>query len=105
MTEKKITLLIDQDDVLAQYIDAVVAAYNKKYDTQITVEQCVNWNLYTLFGEEVETVMHEPELFRALTPVPYAIEVFERLYNSSLFEMYIVTAAHPNTVAAKYEWI
>ena len=104
-TSRKITLLIDQDDVIAQYISAVTKAYNQKYNTTIKEEECISWNLYTLFGEEVETVMHEPDLFRGLEPMPYALETFERLYKSNLFEMYIVTAAHPDTVAAKHEWI
>lgn len=105
MKEKKITLLIDQDDVLAEYIKGVTEAYNRKYATQIDAEACTSWNLYTVFGEEVETVMHEPELFRHLEPVKDALEVFERLYRSNLFEMYIVTAANPSSVEAKFEWI
>lgn len=49
--------------------------------------------------------MHRPKLFRELEPVANAIEVFERLYKSNLFEMYIVTAAHPSSVEPKHEWI
>ena len=49
--------------------------------------------------------MHEPDLFRHLEPVKYALEVFERLYRSNQFEMYIVTAANPKSVDAKFEWI
>lgn len=105
MKNNKITLLIDQDDVLAEYMGAVTEAYNEKYHTDIKVEQCISWDLYTVFGQEIETVMHEPDLFRNLKPAPYALEVFERLYHSGLFEIYIVTAANPRTVEAKYEWI
>ncbi len=105
MTNKKITLLIDQDDVLADYMSAVVTAYNTKYHTDIKEEACISWDLYGVFGKEIDTVMHEPELFRNLKPVPYALEIFERLYMSGLFDLYIVTAANPRTVEAKYEWI
>ena len=105
MMNKRYTLLIDQDDVLAEYIQGVTKAYNKKYNTSISASQCVSWNLHQVFGEEVETVMHEPDLFRNLEPVKDAIEVFERLYNSGRFEMYIVTAAHAACVPAKIEWI
>ena len=49
--------------------------------------------------------MHEPDLFRRLEPVKNALEVFERLYRSNRFEMYIVTAANPVCVPAKMEWI
>lgn len=102
---KKFTLLIDQDDVLAEYIKGVAEAYNQKYGTMKCAEECVTWNLHSVFGEEVETIMHEPDLFRNLKAVPHALEVFERLYTSGLFEMYIVTAAQPCSVEAKHEWI
>lgn len=105
MNKKKFTILIDQDDVLAEYIKGVTKAYNDKYKTNRDVEECTSWDLCSIFGEEVETVMHEPDLFRHLEPVKYALEVFERLYRSNLFEMYIVTAANPKSVDAKFEWI
>ncbi|PHV70856.1 hypothetical protein CS063_08820 [Sporanaerobium hydrogeniformans] len=105
MNENKPVLLIDQDDVLAEYIKGVTAAFNRKYNTCFKATECDNWNLHILFGEDIETVMHEPELFRHLEPAPHAREVFERLYFSNLFEMYIVTAANPRAVEAKHEWI
>lgn len=101
----KPVLLIDQDDVLAEYITGVVKAFNKKYGTHFEPNQCTSWDLISIFGEEIKTVMHEPELFRNLEPVPDAIKTFERLYKSNLFEIYIVTAAHPRSVEAKYEWL
>ena len=105
MNKEKITLLIDQDDVLAEYIKEVTRVYNEKYDTNITMEMCNNWNLHEVFGERIETVMHDPEIFRNLEPTKDAIEVFTRMYFSGLFEMYIVTAAQAGSVEAKHEWI
>ena len=105
MKKRKITLLIDQDDVLAEYISGVTEAYNAKYGTNKKASDCITWNLYNIFGEEVDTVMHEPELFRHLKPVVHALEVFERLYKSNLFEMYIVTAAQSCSVEAKHQWL
>jgi 5'(3')-deoxyribonucleotidase len=105
MANNKPILLIDQDDVLAEYILGVTVAFNKKYGTHLRAEDCDSWDLCSVFGETIDTVMHEPELFRSLLPAKNALEVFERLYHSNLFEMYIVTAANPKTVEAKYEWI
>lgn len=105
MNHKKPILLIDQDDVLAEYIKGVTEAFNNKHKTNFTVDDCVCWDLECVFGKEILDIMHEPDLFRSLTPVPHAIEVFERLYRSGLFEMYIVTAAHPSTVEAKCQWL
>ena len=105
MLAKKYTLLIDQDDVLAEYITGVVERYNEKYGTAFTANDCKTWDLYQVFGKEVDTVMHEPELFRNLQPVEDALQVFERLYRSGLFEMFIVTAANPACVEAKADWL
>ncbi len=102
---RKYTLLIDQDDVLAEYIQGVTDDYNKKYKTNISSEACVNWDLHLVFGDRVDTIMHSPDLFRRLKPVEGALEVFERLYKSNMFEMFIVTAANPICVPAKFEWI
>ncbi len=105
LQKHKPVLLIDQDDVLAEYIKGVVEIFNEKYDTNYTTDDCVCWDLVSIFGEEILELMHQPELFRNLEPVLEAIETFQRLYESNLFDMYIVTAAHPRSVEAKYEWI
>lgn len=105
MINKKPVLLIDQDDVLAEYIKAVTVAFNKKYSTKFTIEDCNSWDLESVFGKEIYEVMHQPQLFRTLEPVPGALEVFERLYKSDLFEIFIVTAANPTAVEPKYTWL
>jgi 5'(3')-deoxyribonucleotidase len=105
MQLEKPVLLIDQDDVLAEYIKGVTESFNRTYGTHYHYQDCDRWDLTQIFGEDIVKVMHKPELFRHLEPVKDAIEVFERLYHSNLFEMYIVTAATPHTVGAKWEWI
>lgn len=105
MKKRKPVLLIDQDDVLAAYIKGVIQVFNERYQKNFKIDDCVEWNLVSIFGEQILEVMHEPELFRHLEPVEGAIETFERLYRSDLFEMYIVTAAHPSSVEAKHEWL
>lgn len=105
LKQRKPILLIDQDDVLAEYISGVTNVFNQEYHTAFKEKDCVCWDLVAIFGKEITEVMHRPELFRNLVPVTDALETFERLYRSELFEMYIVTAAHPSSVEAKYEWL
>lgn len=105
MKKHKPVLLIDQDDVLVEYIKAVTEAFNEKHKTKFKCTDCDRWDLISVFGEGISEVMHEPELFRNLEPVKDALEVFERLYRSDLFELYIVTAAQPCVVEAKFDWI
>lgn len=105
LQKRKPVLLIDQDDVLAEYIKGVIEAFNERYEKDFKIEDCIDWDLVSIFGEQILDVMHRPELFRHLAPVEDAIATFKRLYESGLFEMYIVTAAHPSSVEAKYEWL
>ncbi|MGL4797965.1 MAG: 5' nucleotidase, NT5C type [Cellulosilyticaceae bacterium] len=105
MEHRKPVLLIDQDDVLAEYIQAVTLTFNEKYQTEFTEQDCDRWDLVSVFGEEILDIMHEPHLFKELKPVEDAIQTFKRLYESELFEMYIVTAAQPGVVEAKCEWL
>lgn len=105
MINQKPVLLVDQDDVLAEYIKTVTHTFNKIHQTNFKPEDCNCWDLENVFGNKVFDIMYEASLFRKLEPVPHALEVFERLYKSNLFEIFIVTAAHPASVEAKYEWI
>lgn len=105
LQKRKPVLLIDQDDVLAEYIKGVIEVFNERYQKDFKTDDCVKWDLVSIFGEQILEIMHQPELFRHLQPVEGAIETFERLYKSGLFEMYIVTAAHPSSVEAKHEWL
>ncbi len=105
MKKTKPVLLIDQDDVLAEYIKALTLKFNACYGTNYQLSDCTCWDLMSIFGERILDIMHEPEIFRTLEPVQEAIETFRRLYESDLFEMYIVTAAKASVVPAKAEWI
>ncbi|MGL4737512.1 MAG: 5' nucleotidase, NT5C type [Cellulosilyticaceae bacterium] len=105
MINQKPVLLIDQDDVLAEYMKTVTYTFNEIHQTAFKPEDCNCWDLEKVFGDQIFDIMYEPELFRKLEPVPHALAVFERLYKSGLFEIFIVTAAHPASVEAKYEWI
>lgn len=105
MINQKPVLLIDQDDVLAEYMKTVTYKFNEIHQTNFKPEDCNCWDLEKIFGDRIFDIMYEPSIFRNLEPVPHALEVFERLYKSNLFEMFIVTAAHPASVEAKYEWI
>ena len=42
MQARKPILLVDQDDVLAEYIKGVIVEFNKEYDTDFTIEDCVD---------------------------------------------------------------
>jgi 5'(3')-deoxyribonucleotidase len=98
-------ILIDQDDVLAYCVKGIADMYNKLHGTNLTPEDCRAWDLTETFGPGIYDMLETPGLFRNLEPVKEGIEVFERLYMSGRYDIYIVTAAHPSAYAEKIEWV
>lgn len=98
-------ILVDQDDVLALFVDGLVKKFNKRFKTNYTPQDCNQWNLENVFGPEVWDIVHKKGFFRDLEPVPGAIEVFQRLYTSGRYDMFIVTASEPSAYMEKVEWL
>lgn len=102
---RKPIILLDQDEVLADYITEILSRYNETYNTNFTNEDIVHWKIAEILGEEVNDIMFEPEIFSKLNPVAGAIEGVKGLIESNLFNVYIVSAAHPKVCLNKYQWV
>lgn len=98
-------ILVDQDDVLASFVGGLVKKFNERFGTNYTPQDCNQWNLEKVFGPRVWDIVHEKGFFRNLEPVPSAIEVFQRLYTSGRYDMFIVTASEPSAYVEKIEWL
>ena len=98
-------ILIDQDNVLAELIPEVIKRFNKTYGVNRSHEECIEWDLTNIFGPEIEDIFFEEGLFRDLKPVDGALEVFERLYKSGKYDIYIVTASEPFAYGEKVQWL
>lgn len=105
LKERLPRILVDQDDVLAMFIDRLVKEYNRRFGTQYTAEDCKQWNLEKTFGKQVWDIVLEKGFFRNLKPVPEALETFERLYTSGRYDMFIVTASEPQAYVEKVQWL
>lgn len=105
MQDRLPRILVDQDDVLALFVDGLVKKFNERFGTNYTPQDCNQWNLENVFGHRVWEIVYEKGFFRNLEPVPGAIEVFKRLYTSGRYDMFIVTASEPSAYVEKIEWL
>lgn len=102
---RKPILCLDQDDVLAQHNEEVIERYNKKYGTNFCSEDIISWDMTSIMGKQVEKIMFVPEMFKDLKIVDNCYDYLKILYESDLFEIFIVTAAHPASCGYKYNWV
>lgn len=103
--DRKPIILIDQDEVIVDYVGEVLNRYNARYDSSFKREDITEWKLSNILGDNVETILKDPLLFKNLTPINGAIETLKELIDSNDFDIYIVTTAHPTACKYKYEWI
>jgi len=102
-------IAIDMDEVIADAISAMLAAYNQEFDEALT--------LADLHGKHIQAAIH-PErrhrideyvladgFFRHLEVMPDSQRVIADL--SERYEIFITTAAmeYPTSFTAKYEWL
>lgn len=105
LKDRRPILLLDQDDVLADYLSAVVSEYNKTFNTNYSKSDITDWKIADILGEEVYNILFDPTLFLNLEPIQGAITGIKELLSANLFDIYIVTAAHPAVINNKYIWI
>src|SRR5690606_1486290 len=98
---------VDLDTTLHDLEVVWLDRYNKDYGDCLTVEDMTDWDA-TLYvkpecGARVYDYLDEPGFFRHLGIKPGAREGMAFLWED--FEVFIVSAAHPHTVADKWGWI
>lgn len=98
---------VDLDTTLNDLEVTWLERYNAEYGDCLTVEDMVDWDVSAYVkpecGMKMYSYLDEPGFFRNLGIKPGAREGMQFLWDN--FEVYIVSAANPNTVADKWEWI
>lgn len=103
---ERLTLLIDQDDVLADLQGYVLNEYNKLNGTHFTCDDILDWNIGQVVGDDsIYQIMFNPDIYAELPVIKDCKEVLRNLIESGLFNIYIVTAAHPAACYNKYKWV
>lgn len=94
MTEEKGIILLDMDDVLAEFNEEWVSRYNRDYTDNLSTEAIADWNA-SLFvkpecGTKIFDYFREPGIYRYLAPVEGAVEGVKELLRLG-FEVMLVT--------------
>ncbi|MCZ4245103.1 5' nucleotidase, NT5C type [Pedobacter punctiformis] len=107
MKNKKPTIAIDMDGVLADIETQFIDWYHRDYGILISREDMLGKPEPEAFPDKdaVWRFVNTPGFFRTLPVMPNAVAVVKELMND--FDIYIVTAAmeFPLSLFEKYEWL
>lgn len=105
---KRLTILIDMDDVLENLVECWVAALNRKHVTTVKPEDITNWLIGEFFPsltkEELFAPLNDPAFWGNLSPMPFAQDVICRLIDDGHL-VRVVTSSYYNTVPPKMTWL
>lgn len=102
--KRKLTILIDMDDVLENLLHCWIAALNKEHGTSVSEEDITDWYLGGFFpsltSDQLYMPLFDPYFWDDLTPMQNAPEVVKKLIDDG-HTVRIVTASHYWTLEPK----
>ena len=104
--KEKLTILCDIDGVVNDLVEKVIAAYNKKYNDNINVNDITEYNVQQFLKPECKNVWMEfctDELLSTLEPTQDSLEVITELMGKHDF--YFLSRTFPAHVKAKDQWL
>ena len=103
-----LTILVDVDNVLENLDTIWVQELNKKYNTKVSPEDITDWKIEkffpTLSRSQVFSPLHKEKTWQRLKPIPGSQDMLKRLKNEG-HKIILVTAAHPQTVLFKFNFL
>ena len=103
---KKLTVLIDMDDVLEDLLPAWVEYLNEKYNCAVRPSNITGWTMADFFPDvprqSVYDALLDDKLWRRACPKQGAQEYVQRLVDDG-HQVFVVTASHYKTVPIKME--
>lgn len=100
---------IDLDDVLGQFIPALIEFHNNKYGTDIKFEKFNSYKFWEVWGGNMEEAIqkvydfHKTPYFKNIKTIDGAEEVLNRLKENN--ELYIVTSRQEDVIKETEEWV
>lgn len=106
-TNKQPVILVDMDDVLAEFSETWLSRYNEDYDDNITVEAFDSWNAMASVkpecGLKIFDYFAEPGIYRYLKPKAGSQEVIAELVEMGA-EILIVTDSPKGCAFGDEKW-
>ncbi len=109
---KRLVVLVDMDGCLDNLLKAWLHSLNEIYGTDIVEDDITDWDMSTAFQkatgnyeltlDEICEPLLDPDFWDAVEPIPGAAEALQKM-KALGHEIYVVTASHYQTLAAKME--
>jgi 5'(3')-deoxyribonucleotidase len=98
----KLRIIVDADEVIVDLIPAVIKDYNKKYKSDITLNDIVSWGL----PKDMRKIYEKKDYFLSLSPVEDAIESMYAL-KAQGHDLIIATSPSysGNIASCKIQWV
>lgn len=101
---KKLTILVDMDDVLENLVECWVDELNKKCGSSLCEEDITDWRIAKFFpsltNEDLFSPLNTAEFWGKIAPMQNAQDILKKLIDDG-HTIRIVTASHYATVPAK----
>lgn len=101
---KKLTILIDHDDVLVDLVGAWVNELNRLYGTNVAFEDITDWHMAQFFPGISDQQLYAPlsrsDFWKKVNPIPGAQVNVRRLLEDG-HNIKVVTASHYRTIVPK----
>ena len=103
---KKLTVLVDADDTINELLETWVDYLNQKYGRTVRVDEINQWDMHIFFpglsDHDLYSVLNEEEFWKMVKPKDGAEKYLKKLMEDG-HDVYIVTSAHPRSVAPKVD--
>ena len=93
----------DQDDVCNNFVEQVIIEFNEKKGTNYTEDNVTDWDIVACLKAGNADIFNDMSIFSRLKVREGCYENFKLLYESELFEMYMLSAAHPYAIPYKFD--
>ena len=109
MSERKLRIAVDMDEVIADPLSKFIRLYNRDYGVPLDLQILPGNEVYHHVPEHAKMKLYEyineKGFFRDLEVIPDSIEVLKQLQEK--YEIFIVSAAmeFPNSLPDKLEWL
>ena len=106
---KKLTILVDLDEVLNNLLEAWVKYLNDRYGMNADMHDKCTWSLKGLYPslteEQIDEPLYESGFWKTLDTKPYSVEYLQKMIDDG-HDVFVVTATHVyQTLPDKIDWL
>lgn len=105
---RKLTILVDMDEVLDRLLEAWVSRLNRSYGTDVKTDDIVQWDIsktfHTLTSDQIFSPLLCDDFWYGVLPVDGASEALQKLLADG-HEVFVVTSSGYQTIQTKMDCV